>query len=444
MACARIAVVGLWHLGCVAAASLARLGHTVRATDFDAGTLGSLLRGVLPVYEPGLAELIDEQMGNGRLDFLPSCQEAFAGADFIFITFDTPVGEEDQSDLSPILAAFEAIAEARGAVEIVVMSQVPVGTCHELAEQLCARAPQLSFSLVYHPENLRLGEALETFLQPDFLLVGADDPAAAERLLGLYSGVAAPCLTMSIRSAEMTKHALNAYLATSISFVNELASLAETCGADVRDVVRALRHDRRIGPRAFLSPGPGFSGGTLGRDVQSLRRLGERSGRKTLQLDATLAVNAERLPALREKIRRACGGLQGICVGLLGLTYKPGTNTLRRSHAIDLARLLLSAGAHVQAFDPCVTQPRPETHGITLCADAYQAAESADAMVIMTPWPEFQKLDLTRLRRAMRQGVLIDAHNCLDDRAARRAGFQYSGIGIPDQFEERNAVGVAQ
>src|SRR2546426_6782521 len=176
---------------------------------------------------------------------------------------------------------------------------------------------------------------------------------------------------------------------------------------------------------------------------RSLRRLGERSGRKTLQLDATLAVNAERLPALREKIRRACGGLQGICVGLLGLTYKPGTNTLRRSHAIELARLLLSAGAHVQAFDPCVTQPRPETHGITLCADAYQAAESADAMVIMTPWPEFQKLDLTRLRRAMRQGVLIDAHNCLDDRAARRAGFQYSGIGIPDQFEERNAVGVA-
>src|SRR5437879_1509088 len=168
MACARIAVVGLWHLGCVAAASLARLGHTVRATDFDAGTLGSLLRGVLPVYEPGLAELIDEQMGNGRLDFLPSCQEAFAGADFIFITFDTPVGEEDQSDLSPILAAFEAIAEARGAVEIVVMSQVPVGTCRELAEQLCARAPQLSFSLVYTPKICAWARLWKPFSSPIF------------------------------------------------------------------------------------------------------------------------------------------------------------------------------------------------------------------------------------------------------------------------------------
>ncbi len=431
---ARIALVGLGHLGCVAAACLAKLGHIVCATDFDQKIVCGLQQGIPPIFEPGLAETIAEQTNAGRLMFLPSCAEAFARAKFIFITFDTPVDENDHSDLAPIFAAFDAIAnEARSSVKIVVMSQVPVGTCRQLCESLRRRAPQLSFSVVYHPENLRLGEALKTFLQPDFLLVGAEDEAAACQLLNLYTGVVAPAVTMSTGSAEMAKHALNAFLATSISFVNELASLAEVCGADVRDVVGALRQDTRIGPRAFLNPGPGFSGGTLGRDIQTLRRLGKEMGRKTTQLDATLAVNAERLPYLMEKIRTACGGLRAMCVGLLGLTYKPGTNTLRRSNSLALAKLLRDAGATVQAFDPRITDLPGGCSAPALYATPYQAAKSADAIVLMTPCQEFKKLNLIRLRQAMRRPVLIDAHNFLDDRAARNAGFHYLGVGIPQQ-----------
>lgn len=444
MASARLAVVGLWHLGSVAAAALSRLGHAVRATDFDIEVVRNLARALPPVREAGLAELIAEQVREGRLAFVPACREAFAGAEFIFVTFDTPVDGNDQSDLRPIVAAIDAIAEhAPDGVEIVVMSQVPVGTCGQLVEQLHARAPRLTFQLVYHPENLRLGEALKTFLQPDFLLVGAEEETAAERLLGLYNGVTAPRLVMSTRSAEMTKHALNAFLATSISFANQLSDLAEDCGADVRDVVRALRHDRRIGPHGFLAPGPGFSGGTLGRDLQALRRLGERAGRRTPQLDATLAVNDSRLAALVDKTTRACGGLSGKHVALLGLTYKPGTNTLRRSRALELASLLRCAGADVRGFDPRVDQSCAETHGLLLCNDPYQAAESADALLVMTPWPEFNSLDFVRLRRAMRQPVLIDAHNFLDDRAARLAGFRYSGAGIPEPAAVVARGGVA-
>jgi len=441
---ARIAVIGLWHLGCVAAAALAQLGHNVRATDPDREILRKLQQGVPPVEEPGLSELLAQQMREGRLVFC-SDLEAFANAEYIFITFDTPVDETDQSDLSPILAACDSIAwDAPPGVHLVVMSQVPVGTCQQLIARLRARAPRLPFRLVYHPENLRLGDALRTFLRPDFLLVGAEDEASAERLQFLYTGVAAPRLTMSLRSAEMAKHALNAFLATSISFVNELADLAEACGADLRDVVRALRHDRRIGPHAFLSPGPGFSGGTLGRDVQTLRRLARDAGRDTLQLDATLAVNSARVSKLIQKLTRACGGLRGRRVGLLGLTYKPGTSTLRRSHALELAGLLLAAGAEVQAFDPQVSRPPPEPQGLALCADAYRAAEAADALVVITPWPEFKSLDLLRLRGAMRQAVLLDAHNLLDDHAARNAGFHYCGVGFAEEIPASTGSGVAR
>ena len=445
MARTRLAVVGLWHLGAVASAALAHMGHTVRATDFDPDIVRKLQQGIPPVYEPGLAELIAEQTREGRLEFCFSCAEAFTQAEAVFITIDTPVDENDQSDLAPIEWAIDTIAEhAPAGVEIVVMSQVPVGTCLRLAERLRNRAPRLAFQLVYHPENLRLGEALKTFLDPDFLLVGAEEQAAADHLLGLYNGVRAPHLKMSTTSAEMAKHALNAFLATSVSFANELAGLAEVCGADVRDVVRGMRHDRRIGSRAFLDPGPGFSGGTLGRDVHTLRRLGQQAGRSTAQLDATLEVNRQRLPSLIEKIRGACGGLRGIRVGLLGLTYKPGTNTLRRSHAVALGQLLVEAGSEVRAFDPQIREPRPETAGIVLCTDPYQAAEAADAILVMTPWPEFKHLDLARLHGAMRQPVLLDAHNFLDCHAARVAGLRYSGVGIPEQVLARAESGVGR
>jgi len=442
---AQIATVGLWHLGCVVSAGLASLGHTVRGTDPDAETVRRLQQGIPPLHEPGLPELVAEQEKLGRLTFVMTAREAFQDAEFIFLTFDTPVDENDESDLSPVEAYLGQIARhARQDVTIVVMSQVPVGTCERFAERLHRIAPHASHSLVCQPENLRLGEALATFLHPDFLLVGAEDEHAARGLLSLYDGIQAQKLVVGRNSAEMAKHALNAFLATSISFVNELANLSEAFGADIGEIVRVLRLDRRIGKHAFLSPGAGFSGGTLGRDLQTLRRLGASKNEKTLQLDATVAVNNSRLNDLIGKLQRECGALSGLRIGLLGLTYKAGTSTLRRSRALELARMLLSMGISIRAFDPMVTEPREGTHGIVLCADAYHAAKAADAVFLMTPWPEFRSLDMNRLRQAMHRPLLIDAHNFLDVGTARAAGFRYRGVGIPRQREALAGVGIGR
>lgn len=431
---ARVAVIGLWHLGCVVSAVLAERGHLVSGTDFDAETVRKLQQGAPPLFEPGLAEAIGKRVREGRLAFRESMKEALAGADYAVVALDTVVDANDLSDLGPIERAVDAIGEfAGGEIQVVVMSQVPVGTCAQLDARLSRRAgPELKFSLVYQPENLRLGEALETFRRPDFIVLGAEEETAIRRWLPLGDVVDVPRLAMSWASAEMTKHALNAFLATSISFVNDLADAAEAAGADVRDVARALKHDRRIGAYAFLNPGPGFAGGTLGRDVQTLRGLAARAGRPTRLLDATLEVNSARLPRLLEKLRAACKGLKGKRVALLGLTYKPGTSTLRRSHALEFARLLEQEGASVQAYDPKVTEPAAETQGIQLCADAAQAVSGADAVALLTPWPEFRQLDLRRLKQLVREPVLLDAHNFLDDRAAREAGFLYAGIGLPE------------
>ena len=442
---ARIATAGLWHLGSVASACLASLGHAVRGTDPDAARVRDLAAGKPPVFEPGLAALVAEQMRAGRLAFTPAPREAFAAAEFIFVTFDTPVDDDDQCDLSPVEKTFSDIAaHARSGVVIALMSQVPVGTCARLAAELHARAPQLDFTLLYQPENLRLGEALETFLRPDFLVFGTAPEADPECWQRAYEGINAPHLVMRWASAEMSKHALNAFLATSISFVNELAELAEVSGADIREVAAALKRDRRIGPHAFLRPGPGFAGGTLGRDIQVLRALGARNGRRTLQLDATLAVNRSRLGRVAEILRQEGGGLSGKRVALLGLTYKPGTSTLRRSHAIEFARRLAAEGVEVTAFDPQVRDPQAETRGIRLCGDAAAAATGADAVVLLTTWPEFSALDWNRLRTLARCPLVVDAHNFLDDTAVRRAGWRYRGLGIADGQPDQAARAVAK
>ncbi|MGB6431909.1 MAG: nucleotide sugar dehydrogenase [Candidatus Acidiferrales bacterium] len=430
---ARIGLIGLWHLGTVAAAGLASLGHTVRATDPDTRTVASLERSEPPVFEPGLAEAVRREQAAGRLQFVASVAQAVEGADAVYVTFDTPVDENDHSDLTPILNAVDAIVEEaprmpRG-VFIVVMSQVPAGTLAQLQMRL-REAPALAARLIYQPENLRLGRALETFLAPDFLVVGADEPDDAQEFLRLYRGISTHALPMSWESAELSKHAVNAFLASSISFANELADLAEVSGADVREVMQVLRRDRRIGPQAFLDPGPGFSGGTLARDVQTLRGLGARASLPTRLLDAALEVNRGRLARLAERVAGACGGLRGATIALLGLTYKPGTSTLRRSASLEFAARLTRMGAQVRAHDPQVHAECAETRGVTLAADPYQAAERADAVVLMTPWPEFRALDFARLRASLARPVLVDAHNFLDRSAAGAAGLAYWGVGL--------------
>jgi UDPglucose 6-dehydrogenase len=443
---AHIAVFGLWHLGSVVSAALAGLGHRVRATDFDLAAVETLARGVPPVAEPGLEELIAAGRAAGRLAFVPDARAALDGAEAAFVTFDTPVDEADRADTAPLERAIAAIADAsRERLTVVVMSQAPVGSLRRWAKRLSAARPGLRATLLYQPENLRLGQALETFLAPDFVLVGVREPADAEQLEPLYAGISAPRRVVGWESAELAKHALNALLATEISFANELAGLAEAAGADVREVVATLRLDRRVGPHAFLAPGTGYSGGTLGRDVEALRALGAARGRPTELLDAVAAVNRGRLPELERRIESACGGLDGRTVALLGLVYKPGTTTLRRSHALALARALVAAGARVRGFDPGVPPGAPGAEPVEICADAAAAVGGADAVVITTPWPEFRSFDWAALARAAGGCTLLDPHNLLDERAAARAGWRHlgSGLGTARELGESPARGAA-
>ncbi|HEV8633982.1 MAG TPA: nucleotide sugar dehydrogenase, partial [Chloroflexota bacterium] len=315
---------------------------------------------------------------------------------------------------------------------LVVGAQVPVGTCDNLAERVNALAARHRVDLAYVPEFLRLGDAVELFLRPDRLVIGADDPAVRARVAALYRGVEAPVIETGLRTAEMIKHASNAFLAASVSFANEIAALCEESGADALAVARAMRLDRRIGPHAFLSPGLGFAGGTLGRDVRALQALGRAKERPTRLLDAVMAVNADQTRLVVARLERLFPDLGGVSIGLLGLTYKPGTSALRRSAGLETAEALLARGARVRAFDPMVPPERAAEvpPGLELVADASAAAAGASALALMTEWPEFAALDWKDLAAgAAEPCVLIDARNALDPAAVAQAGFDYWGVG---------------
>lgn len=427
----RICVIGAWHLGCIVSSCLAEWGHRVAVVDRDAAQIAALQKGIPPVAEPGLERLIRINLRRGTLRYSTNFVEALRAAELACIAYDTPVDDHDRSDLSLIKHAARQIAH-HGADRIltVVMSQVPVGTCHQLLALLRRENPSFKGDLIYNPENLRLGDAIQTFSAPDRVIVGANDPASVQRLKRLYHRITAPVIAMSLNSAEMAKHALNAFLATSVSWVNELSELCEVAQADVRDVIQALKTDRRIGPYAFLSPGMGFSGGTLARDVQALRQVGKQHRKATRMLDAALAVNLSRRRAIIEKLRSVHGRLNGLRIGLLGLTYKPGTSTLRRSAALELARSLVRCGACVQAFDPMIRDATQETRGISLCREAYVATSGCNAVILATAWPEFQTLDFHQVRGGMQDPVIVDVHNMLNPQLMSRLGFRYIGSGI--------------
>lgn len=420
---ARIAIAGSWHQATVHAACLAELGHEVvmivepsRLADFQAGRL--------PVHEPGLAELTSAQVAAGRLGYTADYGRGLAGAEFVFVAIDTPVDEEDRSDLGPIEAAVDAIAAAASAALVVCIgAQVPIGTTERMGTRLNGQP------VAYVPEFLRLGTALETFRQADRFVVGCDDPAVAARIAALYAGLGRPVHLTSVRSAEMAKHASNAFLATSISFANEIADLCEVTGADVTEVAAVLRLDSRIGPRAFLSAGLGYAGGTLGREIKTLHAVGAERGVPTDLLDAVDEVNGRRLSSLEQRLEKALDRARRPHVAVLGLAYKPGTSTLRRSAALELIGHLVARGAEVSAFDPLVRREELDGAPFSLAGDPYAAVEGADALVLMSPWAGVESLDLARLAASMARPVLLDAGNHLDPEAARSAGFEYHGVG---------------
>ncbi len=401
-----VTVYGLWHLGCVTAACLAEAGRQVVGLDLDAGVVADLEAGRAPLQEPGLDDLLGAGLSAGTLRFTASPAEALGEAEVIWVTFDTPVNDQDEADVDFVRQRVLAVAEhVRPGTLVLISSQVPVG----FARDLEAVWPVADCSFACSPENLRLGKALDVFRKPDRVVVGTRRPADRERVSQLLAPFADRIEWMSVESAEMTKHAINAFLATSVTFINELARLCEAAGADAKEVERGLRSESRIGPRAYLSPGAAFAGGTLARDVRFLIEQGTTHDVGTPLLQGVWASNDLHKGWVRQQVEQLLGEETAPVVAVLGLTYKPGTSTLRRSSAVELCRWLHERGARVRAHDPAVGQLPEELQSVIEWADtALGALDGADLAVLATEWPQYRALSPADLYAHMRQPRVID------------------------------------
>ena len=427
---ANICVTGIWHQGAVVSACLADLGNQVTGVC-PADTAAELNRGNPPVYEPQLPELLRQNVQAGRLHYTNDYREALRDADFAYICTDTPVNLQDESDLTPIYEIAGNIGKnlARDLV-LCITAQVPIGTSEDLARAVSRKAQAYTGAVAYIPEFLRLGIAVETFRQADRVVIGCNDAATANRIAALYQPLGCPIRLTDVRSAEMGKHAANAYLSMSISFINEIADLCESLQADALQVAQILKLDKRIGPYAFLSPGLGFAGGTLGREIRALQKLGLSHQIDTPLMDAVWAINAQRYGLVSRRLTTALGSLPGKQLGILGLTYKSGTSTMRRAISLDIIRDLAGQGARVLAFDPLANLAEVENlPPMQRVADPYEAAGGSHALVLITEWQGFQDLDWAGLQARMAGNILLDTRNLLDPVRMEAAGFHYLGIG---------------
>ncbi|PYI88075.1 MAG: UDP-glucose/GDP-mannose dehydrogenase family protein [Verrucomicrobia bacterium] len=411
-----ITVAGLWHLGCVTAACCAR-HFRVTGFDSDSQNIAQLKQGKAPLLEPGLNELLVIGVASGNLQFTDEPRSACADADILWLTYDTPVNDNDESDVAFVLDRLRScLGHLPPGALVLISSQLPVGTCRQLE----AEFPQFHFAC--SPENLRLGRAIEAFEKAERVVVGVRDDRKKALLEELFRPFTPQILWMRTESAEMVKHALNSFLALSITFINEIARLCEPTGADAKEVATGLKSDPRIGPRAYLNPGGPFAGGTLARDVMTLTRLGAEKNDPVAVIAAIKQSNDRHRSWAFRRLESRLGTLRGKCVAVLGLTYKPGTDTLRRSAAIELCRKLLDAGATVKAFDPAVKILPPELASITFAENLAAAVMSADAAVVCTEWPEF-------LLRVMRQRLFIDANSFLEKELKTQTGVEHLSVG---------------
>jgi len=426
-----LTVVGVGHVGLVTGACFADLGNRVIALDTDQARVEGLQRGQMPIYEPGLEELVSRNVSAGRLTFTSSYDEAIRDAEFVFISVGTPGGVEGEADMKYVRQAAESIAEAMIAPLIIVnKSTVPVGTGDWVADIIQSHQKvSIPFSVVSNPEFLREGAAISDFMSPARTVLGSTDARAAEKVAQLHLPLRAPIVITDLRTAEMIKYASNAFLATKISFINEIANICEALGADIKEVATGMGYDPRI-TRSFLDAGLGYGGSCFPKDVKALAYMAEEKGRHPQLLHAVMEINQDRRSQLVEKARELLGGLEGKKVGLLGLTFKPNTDDLREAPALDVAELLLQEGAQVVAYDPVgmegATHLMPD---IEMAGDAYALADQADAIIVCTEWNEFIHLDLERIRDLMREPVIIDGRNIYDPKEVVRLGFKYVGFG---------------
>ena len=431
----KVCVQGLWHLGSVTAACLASVGHDVVGLDSDQKTIEGLNQGRAPLLEPGLDDLLKAEIAEKRLSFTASIADAVVGAEVLWVTFDTPVDDEDRADVEFVMDQIKSVLAALAEETVVlVSSQMPVGSIRKLEAFANENMASKKLSFAYSPENLRLGKALDVFLKPDRIVVGVRTDDARRKLEQLLLPVTDRIEWMSVESAEMTKHGINAFLATSITFANEIAAICELVGADAKEVERGLKTEMRIGPKAYLSPGGPFAGGTLARDIDFLEVIGRARQLKTPLLSSVRTSNDEHKNWVRRKLLETLPDLKGATIAIWGLTYKPGTDTLRRSLAVELCDWLIEQGATVHVHDPVVQQlPERWSGHVIAHARALDAVAGVDALVVGTEWPEFRK-EAAGLAAANPKLVVIDANRHLQA-AVAASGLKYIAVGAPSARE---------
>ena len=427
----RIAVIGTGYVGLTTGAYLAHIGHEVVCADVVEEKVRRLSSGDIPIFEGGLEELVRTGLDSGLLRFVLGSEEAVAGAEFVFLCLPTPQGEDGAADLSFVQAEAQRLGPLLAAGSIVInKSTVPVGSTRMVQRSL----GRGDVAVVSNPEFLREGSAVRDCLNPDRIVIGADDAAEASRVAALYERIHAPILVTDPASAELIKYASNAFLATKISYINAIANLCEAVGADVREVVMGMGYDKRIGFE-FLRPGPGWGGSCFPKDTRALVRISEDAGYDFGLLAGVIAVNVEQYSRIADKVQAAVAGgtLAGRTVAVWGLTFKALTDDLRDSPALEVIRHLRQRGAQVRAFDPMVDRRRAESDdrlaGLTVCDEPYQACAGADAVVVLTEWDEFRWLDFHKVSDLLNAPVVVDCRNLLDPVGMRKRGFTYHGVG---------------
>ena len=407
------------------------LGKRVMALDINEEKIANLNKGTMPIYEPGLAELVDRNVRAGRLRFITSYADALAESEFVFIAVGTPEGVDGEADLKYVRMAAESIAETMQHPLIIInKSTVPVGTGDWVADIIRERQPQpIEFSVVSCPEFLREGSAISDFLNPDRTVLGSEDQEAAERVAQLHLALRAPIVVTDLRTAEMIKYASNAFLATRISFINEISNICEALGADVKEVARGMGFDKRIGHH-FLEAGVGYGGSCFPKDVKALAYMAQVHGKHPQLLQAVMDINSYQRKHVIQKVNQLLGDLDKKTVALLGLAFKQNTDDMRDAPSIVIANYLHNHGAIVRGYDPVAMDAAQAVMPyLELATDAYDLAKGADAVIVLTPWNEFMQLDMDRIKQVMHTPIMIDGRNLYDPAEMRKLGFEYRGVG---------------
>jgi UDPglucose 6-dehydrogenase len=427
----QICVVGVGYVGLVTGACFADLGNKVIALDIDERRIENLEKGIMPIYEPGLDELVKRNVKAGRLSFTTSYPEGLKDAEYAFITVGTPSSDNGEADLQYVEAAARSIAMHMTAPLIIInKSTVPIGTGDWVSDIVqAAQSKPIPFSVVSCPEFLREGSAISDFMNPHRTVIGSLHREATEKVAHLHLPLRAPIVITDLRTAEMIKYASNAFLATKISFMNELADLCECVGADVKEVAAGMGYDSRIG-KSFLDAGLGWGGSCFPKDVKALAFMAKKEGLNPRILDSVTEVNYNRRSEVVMHVSEMIGGLGGKTVGLFGLAFKPNTDDMREAPSIDIAEHLTAAGAKVRAFDPVsMDVARPILPSVEMFKDPYEMAKGCDGIIVVTEWNEFKQLDLEQLKSLLRKPVILDGRNIYDPDRMKEMGFIYRGIG---------------